>query len=47
MNDTNFNGIRMKAADWNKLPAAFRKYEGGTMLVLSCGAYRPVVIVDR
>jgi hypothetical protein len=47
MNNCNFTGIRMKAADWNKLPATLRKVEDGALMILSAGTYRPVLIVDR
>lgn len=47
MNTSDFTGIRMKAADWNKLPATLRKIEDGVLKIFSAGTFRPVLIVDR
>lgn len=47
MNTSDFTGIRIKKADWLALPAAFRKMEGGAMMILSAGVFRPVLIVGR
>jgi hypothetical protein len=47
MNDANFTGIRMKKADWNRLPAVFRKVEPNEgLMVLAAGNWAPVLIVD-
>ncbi|MEM8515388.1 hypothetical protein RCH14_004749 [Massilia sp. MP_M2] len=45
MNDCNFNGVRIKKADWVRM-CAFSKLENGVWMILTAGEYRPVLIVD-
>lgn len=48
MNDSNFNGIRMKAVDWNNLPAHYRKVDNEHgLMVLAAGRFKKVLIVDK
>jgi hypothetical protein len=45
MNDCNFNGVRIKKADWARM-CTFSKRENGVWMILTAGEYRPVLIVD-
>ncbi len=46
MNDCNFTGVRIKKADWKRMPGTFRKRENGVWMILTAGEYRPVMIVN-